>query len=85
MDSKEKNLPDRDLKNGTAATNSRSKENGAHLTLQGSIRLQYVRQGYYPHTFRELGNVSILYILRSAEPDGHGIVTIWTLPGDFVR
>ncbi len=46
MDSKEKNLPDRDLENGTAATTSRSKENGAHLRFYVSIRLQYVRQGY---------------------------------------
>jgi hypothetical protein len=31
------------------------------------------------------GNASIRYASGSAEPDGHGIVAIWTLPRDFVR
>lgn len=55
MDSKEKNLPVQYLENGSADSTSRSKENGVHLRFQGSIRLPYVRQGYYPSTFRVLG------------------------------
>ena len=55
MDRKAKNLPDRDLGKETATTTSRSKENGAHLRFQASIRLQYVRQGCYFPTFRVLG------------------------------
>lgn len=89
MNSKEKNLPVQFLENGTADSTSRSKGNGVHLRFQVSIRLQYVRQGYYPSTFRVLGKrLQVCFvsdISRSAEPDGHGIVAIRTFPGDLVR